>query len=152
MQHFLLSGLAKYVSLKVVTVTRIFRTLFLISGLFIAVSIQSQAQEIEISSVDLVLVEAAPNIPWIQRTENTTNVFKGEKFNYDLKENKARFQKWVDNYPKEVQEYKKAIEAFFKQTKMAAVPVSEKDFYYDMQAQYQMIAEMLEWERFKTAN
>lgn len=152
MQHFLLSGLAKYVNLKVVLATRIFRTLLLASGLLIVFSMQANAQDQVIKPVDLVIVESAPHMPWMLRTESTVNVFKGEKFNYDLKTNKTRLQKWIDTYPAEVATYRSAVESFFKSTDIQAVPVSEQGYYYDMRAQYQMLAEMLEWERFKSAN
>ncbi|GEM_PF-6148858 len=96
-------------------------------------------------SIDLILVEAAPNLPWIMRTESSEDVFQGEKFNYALTENNDRFQNWIDNFPDEVNNYKSTIETFLKDTSHEDVNESEKDFYHDMKAQYQMIKNLMSW-------
>ena len=103
----------------------------------------TQAQELV--GVEVVLLEAAPNIPWPRRTESSTKVFKGEKFNYDLEENNLLFQKWITDYPKEVTAYRKAMDQFFKDYTIDRIRESEKDFFLDLKAQYQMIKNLQPW-------
>ena len=108
----------------------------------ITLSAQSETKE----PIDLVLVNSAPHISWIQRSDNSENVFQGEKFKYDLVKNNEQIQNWVDQYPSEVNPYRQAIEKFFKETSVNDLIGQEKNFYYDMKAQYQMIKKLLKWE------
>lgn len=100
----------------------------------------------------MVLVESAPHISWIQRSDSSENIYQGEKFKYNLVENNKNIQKWVDQYPSEVTAYKQAIEKFFKETSVNDITGQEKDFYYDMKAQYQMIKKSLKWELINQNN
>lgn len=118
--------------------------------LFFSITLSAQSASIE--PADIVLTESAPHLSWIQRSDNSENVFKGEKFNYDLVKNNENIQKWADQYPFEVTSYKQAIENFFKETSANDLTGQEKDFYYDMKAQYQMIKKLLKWESINQNN
>ncbi len=118
--------------------------------LFFSITLSAQSASIE--PADIVLAESAPHLSWIQRSDNSENVFKGEKFNYDLVKNNENIQKWADQYPFEVTSYKQAIENFFKETSANDLTGQEKDFYYDMKAQYQMIKKLLKWESINQNN
>lgn len=120
---------------------------FFIATLLLFFSITTYSQSTAVKQpVDVVLVNSAPHISWIQRSDASENVYKGEKFNYNLVENNKNIQKWADQYPNEVTSYKQAIELFFKETSVNDFIGQEKDFYYDMKAQYQMIKKLLKWE------
>ena len=112
------------------------------------ISAQSEVQE----PIDVVLAESAPHLSWIQRSDNSENVFQGQKFKYDLAKNNKNIQQWADQYPSEVASYKQAIVKFFKETSVDDLTGQEKDFYYDMKAQYQMIKELLQWELINQNN
>lgn len=73
-------------------------------------SISAQSQE----PIDMILINNAPNLTWIQRTEATVNVFKGVKFNYSLVENNSKLNDWIKSYPNEFTAYKNAMDKFFK--------------------------------------
>jgi len=118
--------------------------------LFFSITLSAQSASIE--PADIVLTESEPHLSWIQRSDNSENVFKGEKFNYDLVKNNENIQKWADQYPFEVTSYKQAIENFFKETSANDLTGQEKDFYYDMKAQYQMIKKLLKWESINQNN
>jgi hypothetical protein len=118
--------------------------------LFFAISLSAQSASNEL--IDLVLVKSAPHISWIQRSDASENVFQGEKFKYDLVKNNENIQKWVAQYPSEVTSYKQAIENFFNETSANDLTGQEKDFYYDMKAQYQMIKKLLKWEAINQNN
>lgn len=115
-------------------------------------TITLSAQSLVNDGVDVVLVKSAPHISWIQRSDASENVFQGEKFKYDLVKNNENIQKWADQYPSEVTSYKGAIEIFFKDTSVNDLTGQEKDFYYDMKAQYQMIKKLLKWELINKNN
>jgi hypothetical protein len=74
------------------------------------------AQSATKEPIDIVLVESAPHLSMIQRSDALENIFQGEKFKYDLVKNNEHIQKWVAQYPSEVTSYKQAIEKFFKVT------------------------------------
>lgn len=127
----------------------IIKVIFIFTLLFsMALSAQSESKV----AVDIVLVKSAPHISWILRSDASENVFQGEKFKYDLVKNNENIQKWADQYPSEVTSYKQAIEKFFKETSVNDLIGQEKDFYYDMKAQYQMIKELLKWELINQNN
>jgi hypothetical protein len=107
-----------------------------------SLSAQTETKE----PIDMVLVNSAPHIPWIERTEESKNAFKGEKFKYEQEKNNERIQSWVKQYPSEVTPYRQAIEKFFKETSVNDLVGQEKDFYHDMKAQYQMIKKLFKWE------
>ena len=111
---------------------------------FLSMTLSSQSETN--GSIDLVLVKSAPHLKWIQRSDASENVFQGEKFKYDLVKNNEQIQNWVDQYPSEVNPYRQAIEKFFKETSVNDLIGQEKNFYYDMKAQYQMIKKLLKWE------
>jgi hypothetical protein len=115
-------------------------------------SIMLSAQSASKEPADIVLAESAPHLSWIQRSDASENVFQGEKFKYDLVKNNENIQKWVDQYPSEVTSYKQAIEKFFNETSANDLTGQEKDFYYDMKAQYQMIKKLLKWEAINQNN
>ena len=110
------------------------------------------AQTVSKEPADIVLAESAPHLSWIQRSEASQNVFKGEKFKYDLVKNNEQIQKWADQYPSEVTSYRQAIEKFFTETSVNDLIGQEKDFYYDMKAQYQMVKKLLKWKLIKQNN
>jgi hypothetical protein len=118
--------------------------------LFFTITLSAQSASNEL--IDLVLVKSAPHISWIQRSDASENVFQGEKFKYDLVKNNENIQKWVAQYPSEVTSYKQAIENFFNETSANDLTGQEKDFYYDMKAQYQMIKKLLKWESINQNN
>ena len=118
--------------------------------LFFTITLSAQSASNE--PIDLVLVKSAPHISWIQRSDASENVFQGEKFKYDLVKNNENIQKWADQYPSEVTSYKQAIEKFFKETSFNDLNGQEKNFYYDMKAQYQMIKKSLKWELINQNN
>lgn len=127
----------------------IIKVIFIFTLLFsMALSAQSESNE----PADIVLAESAPHLSWVQRSETSQNAFQGEKFKYDLVKNNENIQKWADQYPSEVTSYKQAIEKFFKETSVNDLIGQEKDFYYDMKAQYQMIKELLKWELINQNN
>ena len=118
--------------------------------LFCTITLSAQSASKE--SADMVLAESAPHLSWIQRSDASENVFQGEKFKYDLVKNNENIQKWVAQYPSEVTSYKQAIENFFNDTSANDLTGQEKDFYYDMKAQYQMIKKLLKWESINQNN
>jgi hypothetical protein len=123
-----------------------------ISTMVLFFSIMLSAQSASKEPADIVLAESAPHLSWIQRSDASENVFQGEKFKYDLVKNNENIQKWVDQYPSEVTSYKQAIEKFFNETSANDLTGQEKDFYYDMKAQYQMIKKLLKWEAINQNN
>jgi hypothetical protein len=123
-----------------------------ISTMVLLFTITLSAQSASKEPVDMVLVESAPHLSWIQRSDASENVFQGEKFKYDLVKNNENIQKWVAQYPSEVTSYKPAIENFFNETSANDLTGQEKDFYYDMKAQYQMIKKLLKWESINQNN
>lgn len=112
--------------------------------LFLSMTLSAQSEAKE--PIDLVLIRSAPHLSWVQRSDTSENVFQGEKFTYDLVKNNQQIQKWVDQYPSEVTSYKQAVEKFFKETSVNDLIGQEKDFYYDMKAQYEMVQKLLKWE------
>lgn len=96
-------------------------------------------------AVDRVLMENAPHLPWMQRTESTEQVFKGQRFNYELESNRSKILQWVSEYPAELQAYQEKIPAFFKEFPADTFKGQEQDFYYDIKAQYELIAQLLNW-------
>jgi hypothetical protein len=118
--------------------------------LFLSMTLSAQSETKE--PIDMVLSESAPHLSWIQRSEASENVFQGQKFKYDLVENNENIQKWVDQYPSEVTSYRQAIEKFFTETSVNDLIGQEKDFYYDMKAQYQMVKKLLKWKLIKQNN
>lgn len=118
--------------------------------LFLSMTLSAQSETKE--PIDMVLVKSAPHLSWIQRSEASQNVFQGQKFKYDLVENNENIQKWVDQYPSEVTSYRQAIEKFFTETSVNDLIGQEKDFYYDMKAQYQMVKKLLKWQLIKQNN
>lgn len=111
---------------------------------FLAITtINTKAQVTE--PIDMILVENAPHLPWIQRSESTENVFKGEKFNYGLEDNNSKINQWLESYPDEFQAYQTAMDDFFKTKTPEDFSESDRDFYYDMKAQYQMIKDLKPW-------
>ena len=118
--------------------------------LFLSITLSAQSETNE--PIDLVLVKSAPHLTWIQRSDTSENVFKGEKFKYDLVKNNEQIQKWADQYPSEVTSYRQAIEKFFTETSVNDLIGQEKDFYYDMKAQYQMVKKLLKWKLIKQNN
>lgn len=111
--------------------------------LFFTITLSAQS-EVK-APIDMVLSESAPHLSWIQRSEDSENVFQGQKFKYHIIKNNENIQNWVGQYPSEVTSYKQAIEKFFKETSVNDFTGQEKDFYYDMKAQYQMIKQLLKW-------
>jgi hypothetical protein len=107
-----------------------------------SLSAQSDAK----APIDLVLIESAPHIPWIQRVAPTENESTDGKIKYEQEKNTERIEKWVEQYPSEVTPYRQAMEKFFKETAVNDLAGQEKDFYHDMKAQYQMIKKLLKWE------
>jgi hypothetical protein len=118
--------------------------------LFLSMTLSAQSETKE--PIDMVLVKSAPHLSWIQRSEASQNVFQGEKFKYNLVKNNEKIQKWVDQYPSEVTTYRQAIETFFKETSVNDLIGQEKDFYYDMKAQYQIVQKLLKWELINQNN
>jgi hypothetical protein len=123
-----------------------------LSTMVLFLSITLSAQSASKEPADIVLAESAPHLSWIQRSDASENVFQGEKFKYDLVKNNENIQKWVAQYPSEVTSYKQAIENFFNETSANDLTGQEKDFYYDMKAQYQMIKKLLKWETINQNN
>jgi len=95
--------------------------------------------------IDVVLLNAAPNLAWIQRTDASINVFKGDKFNYSLEVNNAKLKTWLNAYPQEFLAYQKAMDAFFATKNLGDFTSTDQDFYYDMKAQYQMLKILKPW-------
>ncbi|ARV05353.1 hypothetical protein BTO04_01000 [Polaribacter sp. SA4-10] len=50
--------------------------------LFLSMTLSAQSETKE--PIDMVLAESAPLLSWIQRSNNSENVFQGEKFKYLL--------------------------------------------------------------------
>lgn len=95
--------------------------------------------------VEMILVEKAPHLPWVQRTESTEQVFKGQRFNYALESNQERFRSWAQEFPAELEAYRKSMPGYFKANSADDFKGQEQDFYYDMLAQYQMIKQLQGW-------
>ena len=107
----------------------------------VSLSISAQTQE----PVDMVLIKNAPNLRWIQRTAATQNVFKGDKFNYRKDENVQLLNHWIVTHPQEFEAYKKALDEFFRTKKVGDFIPSERDYYYDLKAQYQLLKNIKPW-------
>jgi len=104
-------------------------------------SISAQSQE----PVDMILMNTAPNLDWIQRTTATVNVFKGDKFNYSLVDNNNKLNTWLNNYPQEFVAYKSAMDEFFRTKTPSDFTPTDNDFYYDLKAQYEMLKTLKPW-------
>ncbi|WKD84676.1 hypothetical protein KCTC32516_00010 [Polaribacter huanghezhanensis] len=104
-------------------------------------SISAQSQE----PIDMIIINNAPNLTWIQRTTATVNVFKGVKFNYSLVENNQKLNNWVNSYPQEFVAYKNAMDEFFRTKKVENFTPTDQDFYYDLKAQYNMLKTLKPW-------
>ncbi|MFK5890079.1 MAG: hypothetical protein QM486_05045 [Flavobacteriaceae bacterium] len=118
---------------------------FKIVLLFVLFAFSSELSAQVKEPIDIVLMKAAPNLAWIQRSESSLNVYKGDKFNYSLVENNNKLNNWLNNYPQEFVAYKKAMDEFFRTKTIGDFTSTDQDFYYDLKAQYEILKKLKSW-------
>ena len=84
---------------------------------------------------------AAPHLPLLLRYTGQGIVFSSENNKYTFEGNEQRFKKWMDDYPTELLQYKKAISYYLINTHPAKLNDENKQLYIDLKSQWLLIVQ-----------
>ena len=111
--------------------------------LFSSITLSAQsAAEIATVSKNAV-IQAAPNLPKMERSTKEGLLFHGVKFTYKAKENEKALKDWSVNFPREVVDYKIAIAKYLEDTAVSNLSAADQDAFYDLKNQWIMSLQVI---------
>ena len=113
---------------------------FFVATLLLFFSITAYTQT---TAIENPVIQAAPNLPKMERSTDGKILFHGEKFTYKKDENEKTLKKWSLNYPSEVAAYKIAIGKYLKDTDVSKLSSTDQNTFYDLKSQWIMSLQLI---------
>lgn len=113
---------------------------FFIAILMLLFSWQANAQT---TVSENPVLQAAPNLPKMERSIEKGELFHGEKFTYNKVGNEKALKDWSVNFPSEVVNYKVAIAKYLKDTDVSKLSAANQNTFYDLKSQWIMSIQLI---------
>lgn len=120
-----------------------FKNVLCLMTLFFTMILYAQSEPKVLIITENPLIEAAPNLPKMERSTEGGKLFYGVKFTYKADENKKTLKDWTVNYPSEVVDYKVAIAKYLKDTDVSKLSAADQNTFYDLKSQWLMVMQLI---------
>ena len=92
---------------------------------------------------DNPVMQAAPHLPEMLRSNDGDKLFYGVKYTYKADENEKTLKEWSVNYPNEVDSYKVAIAKYLNDTDVTKLSAADQNTFYDLKSQWLMATQLI---------